>query len=117
VGWRPQPNFLTTENTKKTEKLRGAVALPDEIACENCAMGLSIVKKDGASVGRARRSRPMLAVRFHDRKTAGAYGVRPLADALKTGASSRTPKSHFPPKKFCVNNKKSADSSTNFLKS
>jgi len=43
--------------------------LPDEIAFVNFAMGLSIVKK---KMGRA-WSRPMLAVRFHDRKTAGAY--------------------------------------------
>ena len=31
-------------------------------------LGLSIIKKDGASVGRVRRPRLMLEVRFHHRK-------------------------------------------------
>ena len=44
------------------------VALTDEFACENFAMSLSIVEKNGGSLGRVRCPQPMLLVRFHDKK-------------------------------------------------
>jgi len=67
-GLTPTTRFFTTKGTKRNEKILKVVALTDEVACEKFVMGLSIVKNKMGRVGRARRSRPNIAVRFPDKK-------------------------------------------------
>ena len=78
-----------------------------EPAGENFAMGLPIVEKDGRKAGLARRSRPMLAVRFHARKAAD---VEKLLTTEKASGTQKLAKQVS--ETSCSKNKILGDSST-----